>query len=143
MMNNDDPMQKKQILIIEDDESVRQVLSTRLTKNGFQVSQAPDGNRGLHEARQHTPDLIILDLRLPGCSGEEVCKAIREDENEHFAKTPILMLTGKGSDVDRVIGMVIGANAYIAKPFRLPVLMREIKRCLASHEVENGGGEEA
>ena len=123
-------VRKKRILVVEDDESVRQVLSLRLKHSGFSVSVSVDGFQGLEDAKEQKPDLVILDLRLPGRSGEEVCKAIREDEDEEFAKTPILMLTGKASDVDRVIGMVIGASAYVPKPFRLPALMREIRRCL-------------
>lgn len=121
---------KKQILIIEDDKSIQRMLSFRLTKMGFDVAQAEDGFEGFDEAKRLRPDLILLDLRLPGRPGEEICKAIREDGDSEFAKTPILMLTGKAADVDRVIGMVIGANAYIPKPFRLPKLLREINRCL-------------
>ena len=134
MPNNDgfEKRSKKQILIVEDDESVRQMVSLRLTKLGFEVSQAQDGFQGLDEAKRLRPDLIMLDLRLPGRPGEEICKAIREDHDEEFAKTPILMLTGKTSEVDKVIGMVIGANAYIPKPYRLPMLVREINRCLDS-----------
>ncbi len=121
---------KQRILIIEDDASIRKTLSFRLSKLGFDVSQSADGFQGLDDAKHILPDLIVLDLRLPGRSGEEICKAIREDEDKNFASTPILMLTGKATDVDRVIGMVIGANAYVPKPFRLPKLMREINRCL-------------
>ncbi len=121
---------KQKILIIEDDASIRKTLSFRLAKLGFDVFQSSDGFEGLDDAKQMRPDLIVLDLRLPGRPGEEICKAIREDEDKDFASTPILMLTGKATDVDRVIGMVIGANAYVPKPFRLPRLMREINRCL-------------
>ena len=121
---------KPRILIIEDDPSIRKTLSMRLSKSGFEVSQSEDGFQGFDDAKELKPDVILLDLRLPGRPGEEVCKAIREDEDREFATTPILMLTGKATDVDRVIGMVIGANAYIPKPFRLPHLMREINRCL-------------
>lgn len=125
---------KKKILIVEDDESVRTMLSTRMEKLGFEVARAEDGFEGLDEARRLRPDLIILDLRLPGRPGEEICKAIREDADGEFSRTPILMLTGKASDVDRVIGMVIGANAYVPKPYRLPKLLKEIDRCL-NHRV--------
>ena len=123
-------VKKQRILIIEDDKSIQQVLSYRLKKMGFEVSQSSDGFQGFDDAKLQRPDLIVLYLRLPGRPGEEICKAIREDEDKDFATTPILMLTGKASDVDRVIGMVIGANAYVPKPFRLPQLMREINRCL-------------
>ena len=126
---------KKQILIVEDDQSIRRVLGFRLMKLGFEVSEAEDGFVGFDEAKRLRPDLIVLDLRLPGRPGEEVCKAIREDSDKEFANTPILMLTGKATDVDRVIGMVIGANAYVAKPFQLPKLLREINRCLEHHTV--------
>lgn len=123
---------KKRILIIEDDESVRHVVAFRLSKEGYDVTESEDGFQGLEDAKRLRPDLILLDLRLPGRPGEEVCKAIREDREPEFAKTPILMLTGKATEVDKVVGMVIGANAYIPKPFRLPMLLREINRCLDS-----------
>ena len=125
---------KIQILIVEDDKSVREMLSHHLSKLGFEVAQAEDGFQGYDDAKRLRPDLVLLDLRLPGRPGGEICKAIREDEDEQFARTPILMLTGKASDVDRVIGMVIGANAYIPKPYRLPKLLKEIDRCL-DHKV--------
>ena len=122
--------QKARILIIEDDESIRKTLSFRLEKSGYEVFQSTDGFEGLDDAKQLKPDLVVLDLKLPGRPGEEICKAIRDDQDKLFAKTPILMLTGKTSDVDHVIGMVIGATAYVPKPYRMPMLMREIKRCL-------------
>ncbi len=121
---------KAQILVIEDDESIREALCYRLSKLGFDVAQAEDGFQGYDEAKRLRPDLVLLDLRLPGRPGEEICKAIREDPDEEFSRTPILMLTGKSTDVDRVIGMVIGANAYVTKPYRLPKLLKEINRCL-------------
>jgi two-component system response regulator RegX3 len=121
---------KNQILIIEDDESIRKTLSCRLSKLGFDVLQSEDGFQGFDDAKRLHPDVVVLDLRLPGRPGEEICKAIRDDEDQEFAKTPIIMLTGKSSDVDRVIGMVIGADAYVSKPFRMPKLLKEINRCL-------------
>ena len=121
---------KPLIQIIEDDPGVRGVLSEYLTDKGYQVALSEDGLEGLDDAHRLHPDLILLDLRLPGRPGEEVCKAIREDEDKRFAGTPIVMVTGKISDVDRVIGMVIGATSYLAKPFQMSDLLRKIHHCL-------------
>lgn len=121
-------MGKKRILIIEDDQSISKFLAHRLRQMQFEVVLAADGEEGLNKARQEVPDLVLLDLTLPKCSGEEVCKAIREDENEHFSSTPIIMLTAKTSDADRIIGKVIGANSYMTKPFRSDELLKEIRR---------------
>ena len=121
---------QKKILIIEDDASIRKILSLRFKKLGFDVIAAADGQEGLQEARRHSPAVIILDLSLPKLSGEEVCKAIREDKNKKFAGIPIIMLTGKASDTDRIIGKVIGANSYLTKPFRSGELLKEVIRFL-------------
>ena len=121
---------KPLIQIIDDDPGVRGVLSEYLSDKGYEVALSEDGLEGLDDAQRLHPDLILLDLRLPGRPGEEVCKAIREDEDRHFAGTPIVMVTGKVSDVDRVIGMVIGATSYIAKPFLMSDLLRKIHHCL-------------
>lgn len=118
----------KRILIIEDEEGVTKPLSLRLRHLGFEVSIAADGMRGLNETRQTFPDLVILDLLLPKLIGEEVCKAIREDENDKVATIPIIMLTGKDSLTDKVIGKVIGANAYLTKPFEFEDLLKEIRQ---------------
>lgn len=118
---------RKKVLVIDDEEAVRKTLSLRLERLGFQVSSAPDGLEGLEKSKQSIPDLIILDLLLPRLSGEEVCKAIREDDNDEIAAIPIIMLTGKDTIVDRVVGRVIGANAYITKPFEFEQLLKEIR----------------
>ena len=111
-MEQNSQTQKKKILIVEDEYSASKFLSLRLTKLGFQVSAAIDGLTGLKEATENIPDLIILDLMIPQLPGEEVCKAIRENLDERISKIPIIMLTGKDSEVDRIVGKVIGANAY-------------------------------
>ncbi|MBI1977968.1 MAG: response regulator [Candidatus Omnitrophica bacterium] len=125
------PSQKRKILIIEDDRAIQKFLGYRFRKLGFEVIVANDGKEGLDEAVSKTPHLIILDLMLPEFSGEEVCKAIREDEDESFANIPIIMLTAKTGDADRIIGKVIGANAYMTKPFSAKELLEEVERLLA------------
>lgn len=121
---------KKRILIIEDEYSASKFLSLRLKKLGFMVSAAFDGMTGLKEATETIPDLIILDLMIPKLPGEEVCKALRESFDEKLVKIPIIMLTGKDSVVDKILGKVIGADAYLTKPYEFSDLFDEIKKIL-------------
>lgn len=125
---------KPVVLVIDDDQRIRELMSEFLSGQGYRVCLSEDGFAGLDDVRELKPDLILLDLRLPGRSGEEVCKAIRDDEDERIKHTPILMVTGKISDVDRVVGMVIGATGYLPKPFPMSVLLKEVRRCLGRHE---------
>ena len=133
-MEQNSQTQKKKILIVEDEYSASKFLSLRLTKLGFQVSAAIDGLTGLKEATENIPDLIILDLMIPQLPGEEVCKAIRENLDERISKIPIIMLTGKDSEVDRIVGKVIGANAYLTKPYEFSDLLEQIKKIFSQQE---------
>lgn len=119
---------KKKILIIEDETAISKALEFRFKKSGFDVIIAYDGEEGLAKAKGERPDLIILDLMLPKMTGERVCKEIRKDDA--IARIPIIMLTAKDSDTDRVIGRVIGADCYIAKPFDLAQLFKEVDRLI-------------
>lgn len=121
---------QKTILIIEDEISASKFLSLRLRKLGFNVLTAFDGMTGLKEAVEKLPDLVILDLMIPKLPGEEVCKSIRENLEEKIATIPIIMLTGKDALVDKVVGKVIGANAYLTKPYEFEDLLAEIKRII-------------
>jgi two-component system response regulator RegX3 len=121
---------KKRILIIEDEYSASKFLSMRLKNLGFAVSAAFDGMAGLKEATETVPDLIILDLMIPKLPGEEVCKTLRESFDERLVKIPIIMLTGKDSVVDKVLGKVIGADAYLTKPYEFSDLLEVIKKIL-------------
>lgn len=121
----------KNILIIEDEEDVRNALKEGLQRNGFCCFAAGDGLKGLALSKEKKPDLIILDLGLPGLSGIEVCKEIRKDKT--ICLTPIIMFTAKNSDVDRVIGKVVGANRYLPKPCKLSTLLEEIKRLIGDY----------
>lgn len=126
----------QRILIVEDDPLISKSLSLRLRQQGYDVTVSHTGLDGLNQARTDRPDLILLDLGLPGCSGQEVCKAIREDADKSLARTPIIMLTGRAEDVDRVIGHVIGADAYVTKPFRSQELLSEIEKWAGGrHEI--------
>ncbi len=121
---------KKIVLIIEDEKDLSKTLAFRLRQAGFNTEIAEDGEEGLKKARQIHPDLIILDLMLPLLPGEEVCKAVHEDLDKKLASTPIIMLTAKGTDADRVVGKVIGADYYMTKPYNLPDLLQNIKQAI-------------
>ena len=124
-------MDSKKVLVIDDEIDIITLISFRLKKEGFQLLTAQDGQSGLQIAQKEKPDLIILDLTLPELPGEEVCKAIREDTDETFSQTPIIMVTAKMGDVDRIIGKSIGANCYITKPFDMDHLLVEINKLLS------------
>ncbi|MBF0479136.1 MAG: response regulator [Candidatus Omnitrophica bacterium] len=116
------------ILMIDDEVDITKTVRFVLEDAGYDVAIAANGKEGLEKARLRNPDLIILDLKLPQLPGEAVCKEIRSDAK--IAKTPIIMLTSKDSDADRVIGRVIGADFYMTKPFDLDVLSAKIVELL-------------
>ena len=114
---------KAKILIIEDEEDLIKGLKLNLTDEGFVVDWALDGNEGLRKALDETPDLILLDIMLPDLDGLEVCRQLREKK----VGTPIIMLTAKGEEVDKVVGLEIGADDYITKPFSIRELLARIR----------------
>jgi two-component system phosphate regulon response regulator PhoB len=105
----------RNILIIEDETDVADLVSLNLRKAGFRVSTAGDGASGLQKARDDRPDFIILDLMLPKMSGLEVCRILKSDAAT--ARMPILMLTAKAEEIDRIVGLEFGADDYVTKPF--------------------------
>ena len=114
------------ILIIEDEESILLALEDNLKLEGYEVFSAMDGEKGLSEAREKRPDLIILDIMLPKMDGFEVCKILR---GEGLA-IPILMLTAKSQEVDKVLGLELGADDYVTKPFSSRELLARVKALL-------------
>ncbi|MCD6283604.1 response regulator transcription factor [bacterium] len=119
---------KKAILIVEDDDDIRELVSHSLSREGFRVSEASAGAEALDSAKSDTPDLIILDLMLPDIDGLEVCKRLKADVS---SKTiPIIMLTAKSEDTDIVVGLELGADDYITKPFSPRVLAARVKAVL-------------
>ena len=113
------------ILVVDDEPSIVDVLTYNLTKAGHQPIVARDGERALVLARAECPDLVILDLMLPGMDGLEVCRALRKDGD-----LPIIMLTAKDEEIDRVVGLEMGADDYIVKPFSTRELMARVKAVL-------------
>ncbi len=114
------------ILIIEDEESILMALEDHLTLEGYEVETARDGPSGLRKAGETSLDLIILDIMLPGMDGFEVCKRLRGEG----VQTPILMLTAKGQEIDKVLGLELGADDYVTKPFSPRELGARIKAIL-------------
>ncbi len=110
------------VLVIEDEERIRQFLQRGLTFEGYRVDTAPDGQAGLNVARENAPDIVILDWMLPGMDGIEVCRRLRA-----ASPTPILMLTAKDSVADRVQGLDAGADDYLVKPFSFDELMARLR----------------
>ncbi|MDD4701591.1 MAG: response regulator [Desulfovibrio sp.] len=118
----------QQILIVEDEADIRELLRFNLEREGFSVLEAADGNEGLKLARQHLPDLMLLDVMLPGLDGFEVCRRLgAQSETSHI---PVLMLTAKGEEMDRVVGLSLGADDYVVKPFSVRELMLRIRAVL-------------
>src|SRR5881296_1605396 len=127
----------RNILIIEDETDVADLLSLNLRKAGFRVSTAGDGASGLQKARDDRPDFIILDLMLPKMSGLEVCRILKSDAAT--ARMPILMLTAKAEEIDRIVGLEFGADDYVTKPFSPREVVLRIKAILRRAE---GGAED-
>ena len=122
----------KKILVIEDEHKLAQVLDEYLSHEGFQVEQIHDGGIAVQAAKEQNPDLILLDLMLPNKDGISICKEIRE-----FSMVPILMITAKVEEVDRIIGLEIGADDYICKPFSPREAVARVKAQLRRADVKN------
>jgi len=121
-------MARENVLAVEDDEDILELLRYNLTKEGYRVTAVSSGEEGLQLARLATPDLILLDLMLPGIDGLEVCRRLKLDSKARLA--PIIMLTAKGEDADIVTGLELGADDYITKPFSNRVLLARVRTVL-------------
>ena len=121
-------MAKETILVVEDEEDIRELLKYNLEKEGYQVFAAATGEEGLRAVRDRRPDLILLDLMLPGLDGLEVCRRIRGEAQTQ--PLPIIMLTAKGEEADIVTGLELGADDYIVKPFSPRVLLARLRAAL-------------
>ena len=113
------------ILIVDDEQDIVDLLSYNLEKEGFSIVKAYDGEAALGLVRSEKPDLMILDLMLPKMNGLDVCKAIRR--NPETANLPIIMLTAKGDEIDKIIGLEVGADDYITKPFSIKELIARVE----------------
>jgi DNA-binding response OmpR family regulator len=126
----------KKILIIEDDLAILRGLKDNLEYESYEVTTATDGEKGYCFIREKKPDLVILDLMLPKMSGYELCRKIRAEGNT----TPILMLTARGEEVDRILGLDLGADDYVTKPFSVPELLARIRALFRRVHLSKSGG---
>lgn len=131
-------MAKYNILMVEDDENIQELVAYNLRKAGWAVAAAGNGEEGLEFAIKHTPDIVLLDLMLPGMDGLEVCRRIKSKNPE----IPIIMLTAKGEETDIIVGLEMGADDYVVKPFSPKILLARIKAVLRrgemSEEIDSG-----
>jgi DNA-binding response OmpR family regulator len=124
------------VLVVDDDPTVSDVVRRYLERAGFAVDKAGDGPTALALAAERSPDLVVLDLMLPGLSGTEVCRQLRA--SEQAADVPIIMVTARSGELDRVLGLEAGADDYIAKPFSLPELLARVRALLRRRALDRG-----
>ena len=136
-------MAKEKILIVEDNEDIIEMIAYNLKKEGYRVLSILDGEEAIGLAKREKPDLIILDLMLPGMDGLEVCRAIKNKES--LSAIPIIMLTAKSQEADKVVGLELGADDYMTKPFspreliaRIKAVLRRTKPVVSAGKIELG-----
>jgi two-component system, OmpR family, alkaline phosphatase synthesis response regulator PhoP len=130
---------RRRILVVEDDRTLRQALTFNLTREGYEVSGASNGEQALTVAQAQRFDLILLDLMLPGMGGIELLRVLRREGNS----TPVIVVSAKGDEIDRVVGLKVGADDYVTKPFSRPELLARIEAVLRRQRRETSGSVEA
>jgi len=124
-------MQKERILVVDDEEDILELVHYNLSRTGYDVSTVTTGELALRSVRASPPDLVVLDLMLPGVDGVEVCRLLKRDPATR--EVPVLMLTARGEEADVVRGLEIGADDYVTKPFSTKVLLARVKALLRRH----------
>ncbi|MGE4588989.1 MAG: response regulator [Acidaminococcaceae bacterium] len=131
---------KQKVLVVDDEDNIRMLVKFNLEKADYEVFEAEDGRKAVEMATDLLPDIVILDLMLPGIDGLEVCRNLKR--NPRTAALPIIMLTAKSDEIDRVIGLELGADDYMTKPFSQRELLARIKAVLRRSQVTAVNGEE-
>ncbi len=129
-MTSDARLDQKTVLIVEDEDNLLAPLRYNLEREGYRVVTATDGGEGLEFARQESPDIVVLDIMLPTMDGIQVCRILRSE-----SAVPILMLTAKGEELDKVLGLEMGADDYMTKPFSMRELLARVKAMLRRSEL--------
>ena len=124
----------KKILVVDDEKKITEIIKAYLERDNFSVIVAYDGNAALDAVKKHSPDLIVLDLMLPEISGWEVCRILRKDSN-----IPIIMLTARDETTDKIVGLELGADDYVTKPFDAKELVSRVKAVLRRYEGNSTG----
>jgi len=131
---------KKTILVVDDEKDIVEMMQFNLQRNGYGVITAHNGNDALAMAQRHLPDLIVLDLMMPGIDGNEVTRRLKADPKT--SKIPIIILTAKGEETDIVVGLTMGADDYVTKPFKIKILMARLgavlRRAEPASQAEDG-----
>ena len=122
------------VLVIDDEPAIRDAVAYALRSDGFDVEEAADGETGLEKALSGDNDVVVLDLMLPGMPGTEVCRRLRAE-----SAVPVIMLTARGAEIDRVLGLEIGADDYVTKPFSMAELIGRIRAMLRRRELDRSG----
>src|SRR4051794_10323478 len=130
---------KKTVLVVDDEKDIVDLITYNLRRNGYDVLAAFDGNQAVEIAQQKTPDLILLDLMLPGVDGTEVARRLKADSRT--ATIPLIMLTAKGEETDVVVGLTLGADDYVTKPFSMKILLARLNPVLRRSEQVATAGE--
>jgi two-component system, OmpR family, alkaline phosphatase synthesis response regulator PhoP len=121
-------MSEKKILVVDDEEHIQELIKFNLEKNSYKVITADNGKDAFEIAKEQQPDLVLLDLMIPGMDGLEVCKAIRREAA--ISSMPIIMITARGEELDKILGLELGADDYITKPFSVRELLARVKAIL-------------
>ncbi|KGK88434.1 MULTISPECIES: response regulator transcription factor [unclassified Clostridium] len=128
-------MAEEKIIIVDDEEHIRELLKFNLENSGYSTIYADNGIDALKLIKSERPQLILLDLMIPGMDGYDVCKEVRKDNN--ISTTPIIMITAKGEEFDKVLGLELGADDYITKPFSIREILARVKAVLRRTSVQN------
>jgi DNA-binding response OmpR family regulator len=129
----------QKILVVDDEQSITDLLEYNLRQNGYRVVVARDGHEALRLAQTEQPDLVVLDLMLPGPDGFDICRELRREGAATAPNVPIIMLTARDEEVDRVVGLELGADDYVTKPFSVRELMARVKAVLRRVGPAEGG----
>jgi two-component system phosphate regulon response regulator PhoB len=128
------PPARERILVVEDEEDIMELIRYNLAREGYRISSATTGEEGLRAAMRDKPDLVVLDLMLPGIDGIEVCRRLKADQQTRFI--PVVMVTAKGEEADVVTGLELGADDYLTKPFSPKVLIARLRAVIRRREQE-------
>ena len=131
----------RKILVVDDEQILVDTIAYNLQQAGYQVTTATDGTSALESARRETPDLVILDIMLPEMDGLEVCRLLRRENNT--ATVPIMMLTAKGDEIDKVVGLEVGADDYVTKPFGRRELLARVRALLRRADYPSANDEQS
>ena len=130
------------VLVVDDEPAIVSTVSYTLRREGYDVLTASDGHAALGIAQRERPELMVLDLMLPGLDGLEVCRAIRAADSAHMRRMPILVLSARGDEVDRIVGLEVGADDYLTKPFSMRELVARVKAALRRVELDRQDAED-